>query len=98
MASDEIDRFVGEPVGQVNALRNIDRRLCLEVEVSAHAHNGLVESALARVIIALLAEVPFAEQAAARPLPRCPDAARSSPRSLDTAVASSVPGGWRTNR
>ena len=58
---DEIDRLVGEKVGEIRALVVWRLRVGREVEVLPHAHDGFVEAALARMIVAFLAEVPLAE-------------------------------------
>src|SRR5215208_6684080 len=58
---DEVLRLRGKKVGEVLAFRVLDLGIRCEIEVRALADNGLIEAAFARVVIAFVPDVPFAE-------------------------------------
>ncbi len=58
----EVDREVGEEVGEVGALRDRDLGVRREGEVPALGHDGLREAVIARVVPGAVAQVPLAEQ------------------------------------
>src|SRR5262245_58781692 len=62
VSPDEIERLVGEKIGEVGPLWVVDRRLRDEVEVLAHGRDSLVEAALGGMVFPRLTKVPLAEQ------------------------------------
>src|SRR6185436_9923955 len=58
---DEVDGLVGEKVCQVLPLGVVGLRTCREIEMLAHADDGLIEASLTGMVVALLANVPLAE-------------------------------------